>query len=192
MKKNYLNKNDKKRIENYCNAKLRNKEKIRVKSLGILLEENIALYEILDYIKNDLKVDSSNIFHGEADYIVKLPRGHYQLTNDLYFDRCYLHQYIVCKELNLGIEEVQKYIVHHEDMDKGNNDINNLWIFFDRAVHLSYHQAIKRGDVDIKEFTMDYIKSTITDKNDTEIKDYLGILDKLQKEKILSSGIDKK
>ena len=70
------------------------------------------------------------------------------------------------------------------DMDKGNNNISNLWIFFDRAIHLSYHQAIKHNpNIDIKQFTENYIESIITDKNSMEIKQYLKILDKLQKAK---------
>lgn len=176
----YLTKNDKKRIDTYCNSKVRNEEKIHIKTLVIMLEQKYSCNEIIQYIRGVLKIDTKYIFHSEADYIIKLPRGHIQLTNDLYFNNCYLHQYVVAKELDLDIKEVQKYIVHHEDMNKGNNNINNLWIFFDRAVHLSYHQAIKHNkDIDIKSFTMDYIESIIDNKNNIEVKQYLKILDKL-------------
>lgn len=193
--KNYINERDKKYIENYCKIQMEQGDLIRVKSIMCLLEDKYSCSEVITYIKKDLKVPQDKIFHGEADYIIKLPRGHYQLTNDIYFDRCYIHQYIVCKELDLDIEEVQKYIIHHIDQNKGNNDIDNLWIFYDQAIHQAYHQSLKHNtNIDIRQFTMDYTESIITDKNVTEIKDYLNILDRLErskKEKILSIGVDK-
>lgn len=177
----YISNKDKKYIEGYCKIQITNGDLIRPKSVMCLLEDKYSVNEVTTYIKEVLKVSQDKIFHGEADYIVKLPRGHYQLTNDVFFNNCYLHQYVVAKELDLDIVEVQKYIIHHEDMDKGNNNINNFWIFYDQASHQAYHQAIKHGDVNIKQFTMDYIESIITDKNVVEVKNYLEILNKLQK-----------
>ena len=191
----YIKERDKKYIQNYCKVQIKNDDLIRVKSLACLLNDKYALCEIIQYIKNDLKIDNKYIFHSEANYIVKLPRGHIQLVNDLYFNNCYLHQYIVLKELNLDIKQVQQYIIHHIDQNKANNDINNLFIFYDRAVHLAYHQAIKHDpDTNIKQFTKDYIESIITDKNTLQIKQYLKILDKLESaknKKCLSTPIDK-
>ena len=184
IKLNYITTDDKRYIKNYCKIQMEQGDLIRPKSVMCLLEDKYSVNEVITYIKNDLGIDLKYIFHGEADYIVKLPRGHVQLVNDVYFNNCYLHQYVVAKELDLSIGEVQKYIVHHMDMDKGNNNISNLWIFFDRAIHLSYHQAIKHNpNIDIKQFTENYIESIITDKNSMEIKQYLKILDKLQKAK---------
>ena len=192
----YIKERDKKYIQNYCKVQIKNDDLIRVKSLVCLLDNKYALYEIIQYIRDILKIDNKYIWRGNLlNYIVKLPRGHIQLVNDLYFNNCYLHQYIVLKELNLDIKQVQQYIIHHINQDKANNDINNLWIFYDRAVHLAYHQAIKRDpNIDIKQFTKDYIESIITDKNTLQIKQYLKILDKLESaknKKCLSTPIDK-
>lgn len=196
IKLNYITTDDKKYIKNYCKIQMEHKELIRPKAIACLLEGKYSLCEILQYIKNYLGIDNKYIWRGNTtDYIITLPRGHVQLTNDVFFNNCYLHQYIVAKELNISMEEVQKYIIHHQDQDKGNNNIDNLFIFYDRAVHLSYHQTIKHNpNIDIKQFTMDYVDSIITDKNATEIKDYLEILGKLErtkKEKILSMPLDK-
>lgn len=192
----YITKNDKKRIDTYCKAKVRNGEKIHIKTLGIMLDDRYSCNEVITYIKNDLGIDLKYIFHGEADYIVKLPRGHVQLTNmDIYYPNIYLHQYVIHKELNVEIDEVQKYIIHHIDQNKGNNDISNLWIFYNQAVHQAYHQAIKHNpNIDIKQFTMDYVEGIINKDNSKQIKDYLDMLDKLQKaknKKCLSTPIDK-
>ena len=79
------------------------------------------------------------------------------------------------------MEQVQKYIVHHIDEDKSNNDIENLWIFYNQALHQAYHQVIKKdANVDIKEFTLEYIDNIADDKNADDIKLYLQILDKLK------------
>jgi hypothetical protein len=83
----------------------------------------------------------------------------------------------------MTMEQVQKYIIHHQDQDKGNNSILNLWIFFDIASHIAYHQAIKHGDINIKEFTLNYVDSIMNKDNVEEIRQYLEILDKLEKAK---------
>lgn len=184
IKKNFITEMDKKYIKNYCKVQIDNKDLIRIKSLACLLEEKYALYEVMQYIKGDLEIREDKIWHGEANYIITLPRGHVQLINDLYFNNCYLHQYVVCKELDIDMEQVQKYIVHHIDQDKGNNNITNLWIFYDIGSHIAYHQAIKHNkDINIKEFTENYIESIINKDNSKQIKDYLTIVDKLQKRK---------
>lgn len=195
IKLNYITTDDKRYIKNYCKIQMEQGDLIRPKSVMCLLEDKYSVNEVITYIKNDLGIDLKYIFHGEADYIVKLPRGHVQLVNDVYFNNCYLHQYIVHKELKINIVEVQKYIIHHIDQNKGNNDISNLWIFYNQAVHQAYHQAIKHNpNIDIKQFTMDYVESIIDNKNVTEIKQYLEILDKLERtknKKCLSTPIDK-
>jgi hypothetical protein len=183
---NYIKDKYKPVIKKHCEVKIANGEQIRVKTVALMLgiHEEYALYEIANYLKHDLNVDSKYIFRGEADYISTLPRGHIQFTGmDLYYPNVYLHQYVVCKELNVDIGQVKKYIVHHVDQNKGNNDISNLWLFYDIASHIAYHQAIKHGVVDIKEFTEDYIESILDVDNQEEIKQYIEVLEKLQKSK---------
>lgn len=147
-----------------------------------LLSQKYATYEVMQYIKRDLKISKDKIFHGEADYIIKLSekRGHIQLVNDLYFNNCYLHQYVIVKMLGVEMEQVQKYIIHHLDFIKDNNDISNLWIFYDQASHMGYHQGIKHGDIDIKEFNKNYIESIINSQNAMEIKEYLQVVQALE------------
>ena len=180
--KNYITTEDGRYIQNYCKIQKDNNDLIRVKSLSALLGGKYACFEIMQYIRS-LGVPKDKIFHGEADYIVTLPRGHVQLVNDLYFNNCYLHQYNICKSLDVEMEQVQKYIIHHQDQDKGNNDISNLFIFYNQAIHMAYHQAIKHGDIDIKEFTLNYVDSIMNKDNVEEIRQYLEILDNLEKAK---------
>lgn len=194
--KNYISNKDKKYIENYCLVQMEQGDLIRPKSVMCLLEDKYAVCEVLQYIREGLKIDNKYIWRGNTtNYIIELPRGHIQLINDVYFNNCYLHQYVICKELDLDIKEVQKYIIHHQDMDKGNNNISNLWVFYDIASHIAYHRVYKHDkDIDIKKFTMDYIEGIINKDNSKQIKDYLDMLDKLQKaknKKCLSTPIDK-
>jgi len=178
----YITERDKKYIENYCKVQMEHKDLIRIKSIAVMLENKYAMYEIMQYIKQDLGISKDKIFHGEADYIVKLPRGHIQLVNDLYFNNCYLHQYIISMELDIPMEQIQKYIIHHLNMQKDTNDINNLWIFYDQASHQAYHQLLKKGIIqDIKQFTMDYMEDILATDNAAEVKKYLEILDILEK-----------
>jgi len=182
MKNCYISERDKRYISNYCKNQISNGDKIRVKALAVVLEEKYCLYEIMKYIKKDLNIDPKCIFHGEADYISKLPRGHIQLVNDLFYDRDYLHQYIVTKELDIKREDVKKYIIHHIDQEKQNNNISNLWIFFDAASHIEYHGIIDKGiKTDIHQFTMDYVDRILNKDNTTDIENYLEILEKWQK-----------
>ena len=180
--KNYIKEIDQEILKSYVEL-LEPGEKARIKYAMMYLKNKYACDEIMQYIKNDLGISQDRIWHGEAQYIITLPRGHCQLVNDLYFNNCYLHQYNVCKELDIPIEQVQKYIIHHQDQDKGNNSILNLWVFFDIASHIAYHQGIKHGDIDIKEFTLNYVDSIMNKDNVEEIRQYLEILDKLEKAK---------
>lgn len=181
--KSYLTTKDKKYIENYCKIQKENNDLIRPKSLASLLEGKYALFEIMQYIRS-LGITKSELFHGEADYIRELPRGHIQLTNDVLFKNCYLHQYVVCKELDIPMEQVQRYVVHHQDEIKQNNNITNLWIFYDIPSHVEYHQKLKTNpNTDIEKFTLEYLKKILNKKNVDEIKQYTEILDKLKKAK---------
>jgi hypothetical protein len=182
INKYFINNEDKKYLENYCKIQMENNDLIRIKSIMCLLSQKYATYEVMQYIKRDLKISKDKIFHGEADYIIKLSekRGHIQLVNDLYFNNCYLHQYVIVKMLGVEMEQVQKYIIHHLDFIKDNNDISNLWIFYDQASHMGYHQGIKHGDIDIKEFNKNYIESIINSQNAMEIKEYLQVVQALE------------
>ena len=181
-KEGYINYIDKARIRHYCKNQIENGKQIKVKSLACVLRGKYALYEITNYITKDLHINSGKIWRVNSDYLRQMPRGHWQLTTqDLYFSNCYLHQYIVLKELGIEIKQVKKYIIHHIDMDKSNNNIENLFIFYNQASHLTYHMAINHNtDTDIEELNSDYIESILDSSNAKEIKEYLLVLDKLK------------
>ena len=177
--KRYISKSDKRCIENYCKNQIENSDKIRVKSLACMLESQYALYEIMSYIKEELGIESKYIYHAEANYIHEMQRGHVMLCNDLYFEGVYLHQYILAQELGIKIEDIRRYTIHHIDFNKSNNDINNLWIFYDGSSHILYHQLLKRdAAANIKEFTLDYLEGILKLENKQIIERYLEILQK--------------
>lgn len=54
----------------------------------------------------------------------------------------YYHHYVWC--INMGITEIPKgYVVHHIDLDKTNNDINNLALMTNSA-HCKLHQMLNK------------------------------------------------
>ena len=140
--KNYINESDKKTIKRYCDIKVKSGDQIRVKALAVLLDEKYCLYDIVNFIKNELKVPTECVWRGDiAEYIITLPRGHVQITgSDLYFANKYYHQYVISKEFGIDILDVEKYIIHHIDQDKGNNSIENLFVFYDTSSHIAFHQ----------------------------------------------------
>lgn len=186
----YLKDKHKKIIKKHCEVKVKNGEKIYIKTLANMLsiDEKYAMFEIMKYIKNDLHIPVDKIFHGEANYIIKLSekREHYQLVNDLYFNNCYWHQYVIYQELGVSMEEVQKYIIHHISQEKEDSSLENLWIFYKQAVHMAFHQALKHNpNIDIEEFTRDYVEEILDKDNAGEVQKYLEILDKLIAKKTL-------
>ena len=81
--------------------------------------------------------------------------GHIQLTD---YYNSYLHQYIMSKELGISIQDVKKYCIHHVDGNKLDNNITNLWVFFDGATHMLYHSMSEEVGNSLDElyiFTLD-------------------------------------
>lgn len=182
-KMSYIKEKHKRIIEELVNKRLEIGSQVHIKQIAAMLgvKEKYALYEILDYVRNDLGIDNKYIWRGNRiEYTQKLEgRGHIQLVNDLYFDRCYLHQYNICKCLDIDMEQVQKYIVHHRNGVE-DNSINNLWIFQDTSSHQKFHGELKKNkDIDIKSFTLNYVDSILNKDNAEEVRQYLEILDKL-------------
>lgn len=186
---NFINEKDQEKIKRHCNMRIKNGDLIRVKALAVYLEEKYCLYDILCYMKSNLKIESDKIWRGEiADYIITLPRGHVQISNqDLYFGNKYYHQYVIAKQLDIEITEIDKYVIHHIDEDKGNNDIENFFVFYDVNSHVAFHQALKHNArLDIKNFNAEYIDGILTENNAESIKRYLEILDKIDELKRLA------
>ena len=178
--KYHFTEKDTKIIDTYLEL-LEEGEKVRIKYLLMQLKKQYACYELINYVR-DKGFTNDQILYGNSEYLSTMPSGHVILSNDLHFDYEYQHRYVVAKELNIEIEQIKKYLIHHKNGLPGDNDIMNLFICYDKAIHGSYHQAIKHNsNIDIKEFTLDYIEKITTKDNVEEMKDYLKILDKLEK-----------
>lgn len=180
MKKNYISTNDKLKIEKVCNSQIKKGELIKVKSIAITLREKYCLYDILNYIKEELNISSDKIWRGNiADYIMQLnDRKHMQIgAQDIFYPNRYYHQYVVSKELDIDIEQISKYFIHHLDGNGSNNSINNLFIFYDNASHIAFHQMLRHGkNIDIYKFNNEYIESILSDNNVNDIRNYLEIV----------------
>lgn len=175
------NERDRKYIENYSKVQIQNADLIRPKFIQLALDNKYTLPEIMDYLKNYLGLKQKQIFHGEADYIVKMDRGHIQIINDPIYGGCYWHQIEMARSLDVDVKTISKYIIHHKNMVKDINNIDNLWLFPDRAIHLAFHQLLKKNpDADIEQFTKDYIEDILNVDNMEVMKRYLKLLDKLQ------------
>ena len=103
----------------------------------------------------------------EGQYCYEV-HGHLQM-NDFY--NCYLHQYIISKELQISIQEVKEYCIHHINRNKVDNELTNLWIFFDGATHMLYHSYLNDGDVgdsldDIYLFSLEQSEIDLKNLND--------------------------
>ena len=162
-------------------------QKINAEAIEMLFDRKYPKYEIMDYLRNYLAYDKHDIYHGEADYIVKMTdRGHVQIVNDPVYGGTYLHQLVVARALDLTIDKLKdrQYIIHHINTIKDCNELNNLYIFYDKASHIAFHQLLKKdSNADIKEFNNNYITSLLKNADDEEkirINQYLTDVDKLQ------------
>lgn len=179
-----INIKDQKTIKNYCKVQLEAEEQIRIKSIARLLEEHYALYEILEYIIKELGIDKKDIWRGTSlKYTSAMTSQHIVLCNDLYFNNCYLHQYIISKGFNIPMEQVQQYVIHHIKT-KADNSINDLFPFYDIASHIIWHGLLKKEiDINIKEFSFDYVNGLLehtTDESEViKIEKYLKLLKKI-------------
>lgn len=177
----FISTQDKGTIERYCNKQLQDKDSIRVKSLASMLENQYAMYEIIEYIKNDLNISDSYIFRCKDTYLCET-HGHIRLSRtDVHYSNVYQHQYVVHKAFNISMEVVGKYVIHHIDSDKHNNDINNLWIFFNPALHRAFHLKLEKNpDVSISKFTKNWIEDNIDKENRIELTRYLKLILKVE------------
>lgn len=179
-----INTKDKKYIEEYCNIQIKNKDKIRIKSLAPLLSEHYALFEIKQYIKNELKIEDEYILHPKSTYLCVV-HGHIRInTSDLYYKNVYLHQYMVHKAFNISMKTVSKYVIHHISLDKHNNDVSNLWLFYNQQLHREFHIELEKNkDISISIFTKNWIEDTLNAENCEELAEYLKLLLRIENDK---------
>lgn len=180
----FITTKDKAVIREYCDSQIVKKDSIRIKLLAVMLENQYALFEIIDYIKNELNISDDCIWRCKNTYLTEW-HGHIRLSpSDLYYSNVYFHQYIVHKVFDIPIEVVGKYIIHHIDCNKHNNEANNLWIFFNSALHRAFHIELERNpNISIIKFTKNWIEDNITNENGIELTKYLKLILKAENTK---------
>lgn len=193
----YLNKQQKNKIEAMYKAYVEEGEKVRIPFISLSVNE--PSYIVREHIlKKYGEGAKDNIYACECDYLSDT--GLYLRFTDYY--QLYLHQYILIKELNLEADIIKKYVIHHIDEDKKNNELNNLYLFFNTHMHRTWHIVEEKFN-HIKEFTLFYVNKELehiadkeqtleTTKYEKELREYIQLVELLeQKKKTLESGISK-
>lgn len=180
----FISTEDKGTIKEYCNKQIQDKDSIRVKSLASMLENQYAMYELIEYIKNDLNISDDYIWRCKDTYLCEA-HGHIRLSRtDVHYSNVYQHQYVVHKAFDIPMETIGKYIIHHIDSDKHNNSINNLWIFYNSSLHRVFHIELeKTPNISISKFTKNWIEDNINNENRIELTRYLKLILKVENTK---------
>ena len=161
-----IDKKDKRIIRNKVDLQMYIHKRVFIKEIARSLKNKYALFHILFYVKEVLHVEPKDISFSKANYLTTQKSGHVILTNDLYFNRVYLHQYLICKVLEIDVEVLSNndFIIHHIDEDKTNNDINNLAIL-PREKHVAWHRILQNEDLKDKIKLNDFIESFINQQS---------------------------
>ena len=161
-----IDKKDKRIIRNKVDLQMYIHKRVFIKEIARSLKNKYALFHILFYVKEVLHVEPKDISFSKANYLTTQKSGHVILTNDLYFNRVYLHQYLICKVLKIDVEVLSNndFIIHHIDEDKTNNDINNLAIL-PREKHVAWHRILQNEDLKNKIKLNDFIEGFINQQS---------------------------
>lgn len=163
---NLIDKKDRRIIRNKVDLQIYIHKQVFIKDIARSLNNKYALFHILFYVKEVLHIEPKNIWFSKANYLTKQKSGHIILTNDLYFNRVYLHQYLICKVLEIDVEVLSNndFIIHHIDEDKTNNDINNL-VILPREKHIAWHRILQNEDLKNKIKLNDFIEGFINQQS---------------------------
>ena len=163
---NLIDKKDRRIIRNKVDLQIYIHKQVFIKDIARSLNNKYALFHILFYVKEVLHIEPKNIWFSKANYLTTQKSGHVILTNDLYFNRVYLHQYLICKVLEIDVEVLSNndFVIHHIDEDKTNNDINNLAIL-PREKHVAWHRILQNEDLKNKIKLNDFIESFINQQS---------------------------
>ena len=163
---NLIDKKDKRIIRNKVDLQMYIHKRVFIKEIARSLKNKYALFHILFYVKEVLHVEPKDISFSKANYLTTQKSGHVILTNDLYFNRVYLHQYLICKVLKIDVEVLSNndFIIHHIDEDKTNNDINNL-VILPREKHIAWHRILQNEDLKNKIKLNDFIEGFINQQS---------------------------
>ncbi|NRT73617.1 HNH endonuclease [Clostridium beijerinckii] len=104
--------------------------------------------------------------------------GHLRISKiDLYYGNVYKHQYCYHKAFNISLEVLGKFIIHHIDGNKYNNDVSNLWLFYNSELHKKFHCELEKNkDVSISQYTKNWIEESLNAENCEELTEYLKLL----------------
>ena len=163
---NLIDKKDRRIIRNKVDLQIYIHKQVFIKDIARSLNNKYALFHILFYVKEVLHIEPKNIWFSKANYLTTQKSGHIILTNDLYFNRVYLHQYLICKVLEIDVDVLSNndFIIHHIDEDKTNNDINNL-VILPREKHIAWHRILQNEDLKNKIKLNDFIESFINQQS---------------------------
>lgn len=163
---NLIDKKDRRIIRNKVDLQIYIHKQVFIKDIARSLKNKYALFHILFYIKEVLHVEPKDISFSKANYLTKQKSGHIILTNDLYYNRVYLHQYLICKVLEIDVDVLSNndFIIHHIDEDKTNNNINNL-VILPREKHIAWHRVLQNENLRNKIKLNDFIKGFITQQS---------------------------
>ena len=161
-----IDKKDKRIIRNKVELQMYIHKRVFIKEIACSLKNKYALFHILFYVKEVLHVEPKDISFNKANYLTTQQSGHIILTNDLYYNRVYLHQYLICKVLEIDVNVLSNndFIIHHIDEDKTNNDINNL-VILPREKHIAWHRILQDEDLKNKIKLNDFIESFINQQS---------------------------
>lgn len=163
---NLIDKKDRRIIRNKVDLQIYIHKQVFIKDIARSLNNKYALFHILFYVKEVLHIEPKNIWFSKANYLTTQKSGHIILTNDLYFNRVYLHQYLICKVLEIDVDVLSNndFIIHHIDEDKTNNDINNL-VILPREKHIAWHRILQNEDLKNKIKLNDFIEGFISQQS---------------------------
>lgn len=163
---NLIDKKDRRIIRNKVDLQIYIHKQVFIKDIARSLNNKYALFHILFYVKEVLHIEPKNIWFSKANYLTTQKSGHIILTNDLYYNRVYLHQYLICKVLEIDVEVLSNndFIIHHIDEDKTNNDINNL-VILPREKHIAWHRILQNEDLKNKIKLNDFIEGFINQQS---------------------------
>lgn len=161
-----IDKKDKRIIRNKVDLQMYIHKRVFIKDIVRSLNNKYALFHILFYIKEVLHVETKDISFNKANYLTTQRSGHIILTNDLYYNRVYLHQYLICKVLEIDVDVLSNndFVIHHIDEDKTNNDINNL-VILPREKHIAWHRILQNEDLRNKIKLNDFIEGFINQQS---------------------------
>lgn len=156
----------KRKIEELCEEQLDKNKKIDINKIALKVGDPCAMVRqyLVDFY-GDRIIQRFRYKSSYYNYRSKVKEDQYIRFND--YDQMYYHQYVMMIMLELNIEDIKKYIVHHKNGMKLDNNFNNLHLFLNSQMHTSFHiHYSKNPDIDIVNWSYEYIEKDLKDIED--------------------------